>query len=374
MISLIATVLNEGDHLHRLMRSIAAQTQPPDEIVIVDGGSRDHTVALLHEYARTLPLRVIVEPGANISRGRNVAIAAAQGDIIAVTDAGVVLAPDWLAQITRLLLADPALVWVGGFFDGEATTPFELAMSATVLPLVDEINPATFLPSSRSVAFRKTAWSAVGGYPEWLDYCEDLVFDFGMREVVASGQWLVAGGKIELSGEATSDQLPASSQSAAGSQLPVSGTEPSAISYQLSAFSFVPEARVAFRPRGSLRSFFTQYYRYARGDGKADLWRKRHAIRYATYLVAAPVGLALGLLHPVGWMLLLGGAFVYLRQPYRRLAKLTRQPANAALIGSPVDRLKVWFLIPVIRVVGDVAKMLGYPVGWRWRLQQRRST
>jgi hypothetical protein len=407
MISLIATVLNEGDHLHRLMRSIVAQTQAPDEIIIVDGGSRDHTVALLQEYARTLPLRVIVEAGANISRGRNVAIAAAQGDIIAVTDAGVVLAPDWLAQITRPLVEDAALVWVGGFFDAEATTPFELAMSATVLPLVDEIHPATFLPSSRSVAFRKTAWSAVGGYPEWLDYCEDLVFDFGMRELVASGQWSVAVGKIVLSaeyrvhsGEATSDDLPASSQSAAGSQLPVSGTEPSAISHQQSAtdgknpvptnanhslttshqplatnrFAFVPEARVAFRPRGSLWSFFTQYYRYARGDGKADLWRKRHAIRYATYLVAAPVGLVLGLLHPLGWLLLLAGAIVYLRQPYRRLAKLTRQPANAALIGSPVDRLKVWFLIPVIRVVGDVAKMLGYPVGWRWRLQQRRST
>jgi hypothetical protein len=26
-------------------------------------------------------------------------------------------------------------------------------------------------------------------------------------------------------------------------------------------------------------------------------------------------------------------------------------------------------LIPVIRVVGDVAKMIGYPVGWRWRLR-----
>ncbi len=360
MISLIATVLNEGDHLHRLMRSIAAQTQPPDEIVIVDGGSRDHTVALLHEYARTLPLRVIVEGGANISRGRNLAIAAAQGDIIAVTDAGVVLAPNWLTQITRPLVEDAALVWVGGFFDAEATTPFELAMSATVLPLVDEIHPATFLPSSRSVAFRKTAWTAVGGYPEWLDYCEDLVFDFRMREIAAG------------------DQLPASSQFSVHSEDSVQPAEkkPSAISYQLSApppFAFAPEARVAFRPRGSLRSFFTQYYRYARGDGKADLWRKRHAIRYVTYLVAAPVGLALGLLHPLGWLLLLAGAIIYLRQPYQRLAKLIQQPANAALVRSPVDWLKVWLLIPVIRVVGDVAKMIGYPVGWRWRLQQRTS-
>jgi len=28
--------------------------------------------------------------------------------------------------------------------------------------------------------------------------------------------------------------------------------------------------------------------------------------------------------------------------------------------------------VPVIRVVGDVAKMMGYPVGVRWRLTSRR--
>jgi glycosyltransferase involved in cell wall biosynthesis len=365
MIVLIATVLNEGDHLHRLMASIAAQTQPPDEIVIVDGGSTDHTVALLREYAQTLPLRVLVEPGANISRGRNAAIAAAQGDIIAVTDAGVTLAPDWLAQITRPLLTDPNLVWVGGFFEAESTTPFELAMSATVLPLAAEVNLATFLPSSRSVAFRKAAWEAVGGYPEWLDYCEDLVFDFRMREMASSQ-------KVVHSGE-TSQRVSQNSsltEPSATSQLPVSRL--STIDYRLSTtFAFAPAARVAFRPRGTWRSFFTQYYRYARGDGKADLWRRRHAIRYATYLLALPIGIALGLLNPLGWLLLLAGGTLYLRQPYRRLAVLIQNPVNAALVAAPLDRLKVWLLIPAIRIVGDIAKMLGYPAGWRWRLREK---
>ena len=54
-------------------------------------------------------------------------------------------------------------------------------MAATVLPLTDEIDPATFLPSSRSVAFPKAVWALAGGYPEWLDYCEDLLFDFGIN-------------------------------------------------------------------------------------------------------------------------------------------------------------------------------------------------
>ena len=85
MISVIITVLNEGESIRRLMDSLVAQTQAPDEVVIVDGGSRDNTVAILREYESTLPLRVLVEPGANISVGRNHAIDAAQGDIIAVT-------------------------------------------------------------------------------------------------------------------------------------------------------------------------------------------------------------------------------------------------------------------------------------------------
>ena len=59
MISLIATVLNEGQSMHRLMQSLVEQTRLPDEIVIVDGGSRDDTVAILHSYADRLPLRVL---------------------------------------------------------------------------------------------------------------------------------------------------------------------------------------------------------------------------------------------------------------------------------------------------------------------------
>src|SRR5258705_12845087 len=119
MISLIATVLNEGESIHRLMRSLVTQTRLPDEIVIVDGGSHDNTVAIIQSYADRLLLRVLVEPGCNISQGRNRAIAAAQGDVIAVTDAGVEVAPDWLEKITCPLVEDTSCHVVGGFFNVE---------------------------------------------------------------------------------------------------------------------------------------------------------------------------------------------------------------------------------------------------------------
>jgi len=66
-VSVIATVLNEGPAIRRLLDSLVAQTRAPDEVVIVDGGSSDDTVSILQDYADQghLPLRVLDEPGAN---------------------------------------------------------------------------------------------------------------------------------------------------------------------------------------------------------------------------------------------------------------------------------------------------------------------
>lgn len=323
-ISVIATVFNEGPAIGQLLESLATQSRPPDEVVILDGGSTDETVAVLKEWAASgrLTLQIVERPGANISRGRNLAIAAAAGEVIAVTDAGVRLERDWLEALVEPFSqnAGQSVTVVSGWFVADSQTLFETAMGATVLPHVREISAETFLPSSRSVAFLKAAWEAAGGYPEWLDYCEDLIFDFRLRELYGP-------------------------------------------------FPFVPEATVHFRPRGSLRSFFKQYYRYARGDGKADLWRRRHMIRYLTYLWAGPLLVTLAMLHsPWWWLILLAGMVVYTATPYRRLWPM---------LGGYgfLDRLDALILVPIIRIVGDVAKMIGYPVGlvWRWQNWHRRE-
>lgn len=313
-VTLISTVLNEGASIEPLMQSIAAQTRLPDEVVIVDGGSRDHTVSVIQKYADRLNLRVIVESGANISRGRNVAIAAASHPIIAATDAGVRLEPDWLEHLMRPFEADESVDMVAGFFKADAINTFEVAMGATVLPLVDEINPQSFLPSSRSVAFRKALAEKIGGYPEWLDYCEDLIFDLRMKALARR-------------------------------------------------FVFVPQAIAHFRPRGSLKSFYKQYYLYARGDGKADLWRKRHLIRYATYAAALVILVSGMLFSPLWWGLYAVGGALYLKRPYQRLRQLWKNAPHQSMGALAYAIL----LVPVIRVVGDVAKMIGYPAGLRWR-------
>src|SRR2546423_305583 len=95
-VSLISTVRNSAEHVGEFLESIRAQTHAPDEVVIVDGGSTDGTVDLLRDEDG---VTLIEEPGANIARGRNVAISAATHDVIAVSDADCVLGPKWLERL-----------------------------------------------------------------------------------------------------------------------------------------------------------------------------------------------------------------------------------------------------------------------------------
>ena len=335
-VSLVITVRNEEAALPALLASLAAQERPPDEIVIADGGSTDSTVPLLRSFAASRPrsavstqagnprpasssfprkrepaVIVLELPGAKIAQGRNAAIRAACGDVIAVTDAGVTLPSYWLAELVRPLEERPEVDMVGGYSRAAPQTPFEELLAATTLPLVSEVREAEYLASSRSVAFRRALWERVGGYPEWLDYCEDVVFD---RNCQATGAHIV----------------------------------------------FQPAASVRFRPRSSLRAYFIQYYRYARGDGKANLWPERHALRYAAYLLGGLL-LGRGRRNPLWWAVLGGAAVAAVRKP---LMRVLTDPAPGR--GRPATALAgiLW-----LRIVGDIAKMVGYPVGvwWRWR-------
>jgi len=319
-ISVVCTVKNEEKSIGRLLDSLLEQSRRADEIIVVDGGSADGTVSVLRRYQSRVPqLKVLIRPGSNISEGRNAAIAAAAGPLIACTDAGVSLHPDWLRELEKALLGsdgNPRADVASGFFIPDVATPFECAMGATVLPALEDVKPDRFLPSSRSIAFVKEAWASVGGYPEWLDYCEDLVFDLD----------LLAAGK---------------------------------------RFVFVPTAVARFRPRGSLRSFFRQYYLYARGDGKAALWTRRHLIRYGSYGLGALAMLA-GFWYKGCWLVLALAVALHIWRPMMRLRPLSRHL-------SGLQRVEAAAWIPVIRLVGDVAKMLGYPVGLWWRYRSGES-
>jgi len=301
-VSLITTLKNEQLSVRRFLESHLNQSRRPDEIVIVDGGSTDGTVEIINEFIKEgAPVRLFIAPG-NRSLGRNIAIKEARYDLIACTDAGSLADRDWLKNIILPLEADSTIDVVSGFTRPLTKTLFEDCVAVINLPEVKDIDPDIFLPSSRSVAFRKKAWQAVGGYPEWLSWNEDTLFNILLKK---------AGFK----------------------------------------FVFAPEAVVYWSPPSTIRQLFRQFYFYARGDGQAALyfWEYYLPKKYLLYGLGMLLLMA-SYFSPVAWILLFTGLLAYLTKPCSRAL-------------NRLKTLKVFLILPVIVFVRDLAEMVGYLIG-----------
>jgi glycosyltransferase involved in cell wall biosynthesis len=299
--SLVATVKDGGSAVAEFLSSVRAQTRAPDEVVIVDGGSTDGTLEILRAAA---DMTLIEAPGANIAEGRNLAIRSATHDVIAVSDADCTLAPDWLERLLAAI-EDGAGVAMG-FYRPIYRSFLEACSAAVSLPEEHEVDPARFMPSSRSIAFRREAFDRAGGYPEWLDVGEDMYLNHRFRDL---------GLRMD----------------------------------------FVGGAVAFWRVRPTLASTWSQYYRYARGDGVAGMHHGRHALRFAVYGTAALALMA----RRRGVLLLLGaaGGWYAAARIRRALRLLSDRPERAAAVA----------VVPAMMLLADAAKMAGYVAGRRSR-------
>src|SRR5205807_1465463 len=163
-----------------------------DEFIICDAGSRDDTVALIEAWRPPKPtrLRCLIEPGVNIAAGRNRAIAATTAPLIAVTDGGCELCDDWLEAICQPLESGGDVSLVYGRTVPRGRSVLGRAFAELYAARSEGGPNGIAMRSSRTVAFRREAWAAVGGYPEELELAgEDTLFfmdlerRFGVTEV-----------------------------------------------------------------------------------------------------------------------------------------------------------------------------------------------
>ncbi|MBA7669592.1 hypothetical protein ES703_77723 [subsurface metagenome] len=167
-ISLISTVLNEEKNIDFFIKSIINQSKKPDGFIIVDGGSTDKTYDILKKFSKKYKwIKVFQKKGANISRGRNIAIEKAKNDIIVTADAGTRFRKTWLRNLVR-------------GFNGVASYGKNIAKTDDnefQKLIAKKIMHDKACGSSRNMIFSKKIWKEVGGYPEDMIRGEDSLFD-----------------------------------------------------------------------------------------------------------------------------------------------------------------------------------------------------
>lgn len=297
-VSLITTERNEKNSIAEFIDSALGQSLKPDEIIISDGGSTDGTVEIIKSYIKNgAPIKLVNAPG-NRSIGRNAAVKAARNEHIACTDVGSRLDRNWLKNITLPFVKNPEAMVVSGGFKQDPKTYFEKISSDLMLSPNENIDIETWLPSSRSIAFTKTAWKKAGGYPEHTNFNEDTPFDLALKK---------QGYKFE-------DGL---------------------------------KAIVYWRPRPNIKEFYKQYYFYALGDAldKIDI---SHFIKLtAKYLTFIFIAIFFGIIY---WPISLLVFVLFVALLTRRVfAPLKKDPS-----------IKAYLLMILLCIVFDASQVFGY--------------
>jgi len=305
-ITLIVTIFNALQDLPTLLTGISGQTLLPSEVLIVDRGSTDGTVELLWGWQPPAgpTVKIIQLNGTSLAGARNFAIENAGFEYLAVLDGAVNLHSEWLARLWSALM-EGAQVALGSVHP-TGRTLLERTIGRVEVPLANEVVPPAYPTAAGAIAFVRSSWDAVGGYPEWLQAGQDKVFAVTLRQA---------------------NVVP----------------------------RFVPEAIVEWNPRQTLSGYLAGSYQEARAVGAARIMDRASMLRCLSYLSAA--GALVVFRHSALIKLsLLVAAFIRLR-PHLLGVWLTR--------GDNPDRL--WHRAvstTVVVLVGDVVKVAGYQRGW----------
>lgn len=240
-VTFITTVFNESETIIPFLKSLNEQSKYPDQIVIVDGGSSDSTVQLITEFPFVLPKNkvIITIKKGNRSIGRNKAISLANNEIIVCSDSGNILDKEWIKHITAPFTKKHVDV-VAGFYKGIAKTVFQRSLIPYALMMPDKVNAESFLPATRSIAFKKSVWEKVGKFDEKLSHNEDYAFAKKLQKSNCS-------------------------------------------------IVFANKALVYWIPRDNFKDAYIMFYRFAYGDAEARIFRPKVIFLFTRYILGLSI-------------------------------------------------------------------------------------
>jgi len=191
--SLVIRAFNEQQHIGRLLEGVRRQTVQDVEIILVDSGSTDATMAIAAQFGA----RVVHISPAEFTFGRslNLGLAAATCDLVAIASAHVYpVYPDWLERLLQPF-ADPAIALTFGKQRGDENSKFsEQQIFTRWFPEGSSAAQSQPFCNNANAAIRLSVWKA-HPFDETLTGLEDLAW---AKEVQSAGSqvWYVAEAEV----------------------------------------------------------------------------------------------------------------------------------------------------------------------------------
>lgn len=186
-ITLYIPCYNAERYISRCLDGVVKQTLRPDEVLLIDDGSTDGTVAIASRYPVT-----VVRQGSNLglAAARNAAVMKASGDLVASLDSDCVPSPDWLERLEADVRVEGVAGAGGMLVDGESGKLVDRWRAVYMRQNWgrSRITNPRFLFGSNNI-FRKAALVGVGLYdPKYRTNNEDCDLSLRLR---AAGHTLI---------------------------------------------------------------------------------------------------------------------------------------------------------------------------------------
>lgn len=194
LVSAIIPTYNRAHILCDAIESVLAQTYPEIEVIVVDDGSKDDTLARLQPYGKKI--RVISQANAGPAAARNRGIAESRGQLIAFLDSDDLWLPEKTERQVALLeragksvpccLSNTMMKWNSGdraSFDIALLKP---SIEEGVWVNVDEVLATRFVLFNQAIMIRREVLQKIGVFDESIRYLEDV--DFPLR-LSLEGPW-----------------------------------------------------------------------------------------------------------------------------------------------------------------------------------------
>jgi len=193
-ISVVVPIYNAALHIEQTLRSVLTQSLSNWELIAVDDGSTDDSLAIVRRLFGDDPrVRILPQSNAGVSMARNRGVALSRAPLIAFLDADDLWHPDKLRLHVEhhACHADVGVSFARVEFLSPGGTPTGLQAALPRQSLAPEDflceNPTT---TTSNWVLRRELFASVGGFVADMSYSEDLEW---LLRVACDGRWRIVG-------------------------------------------------------------------------------------------------------------------------------------------------------------------------------------